>query len=137
MLGQNAKELASEFSISRQLRPNLSRVVYHASLSLPPGESLSDSQWSEVSMRYMEGMGFKGAQFTAVKHTDTNHAHIHIIASRVRLDGSVVSESHDYRCSETHIRGLEKEFGLSPTAPSRDRPRFSVASMKFGIDFTI
>jgi hypothetical protein len=120
MLGQNAKELASEFALSRALKPNLSRVVYHASLSLPPGENLTDGHWSEVADRYMEGMGFKGAQFVAVKHTDTNHSHIHIIASRVRMDGSVVSESHDYRRSETQIRGLEKEFGLSPTAPSRD-----------------
>jgi len=120
MLGQNAKELASEFALSRELKPNLSRVVYHASLSLPPGENLTDGHWSEVAERYMEGMGFKGAQFVAVKHTDTYHSHIHIIASRVRMDGSVVSESHDYRRSETQIRGLEQEFGLTPTAPSRD-----------------
>jgi hypothetical protein len=120
MLGQDARELAAEFSGSRQLKPNLSRVVYHASLSLPPGESLSDSRWGEVSDRYMEGMGFKGAQYVAVKHTDTDHAHIHIIASRVRLDGSVVSESHDYRRSETLVRGIEKEFGLFQAPPSRD-----------------
>ena len=120
MLGQDARELASEFAVSRELKPNLSRVVYHASLSLPPGENLSDDRWSEVADRYMEGMGFTGTQYVAVKHTDTNHSHIHIVASRIRMDGSVVSESHDYRRSETHIRGLETEFGLTPTAPSRD-----------------
>jgi hypothetical protein len=120
MLGQDARELSSEFAASRELKPNLSRVVYHASLSLPPGENLSDDRWGEVADRYMEGMGFDGAQYVAVKHTDTNHSHIHIVASRIKMDGSVVSESHDYRRSETHIRGLETEFGLTPTAPSRE-----------------
>lgn len=122
MVGQSAKDLAEEFSVARALRPNLSRVVYHASLSLAPGEHLNDVQWSEAADKYMEGMGFKGAQYVVVKHNDTSHSHIHIVASRVRTDGSVVSESQDYRRSEGCIRGLEKEFGLSQTLPSRDSP---------------
>lgn len=120
MLGESARELSAEFGEARKLKPNLSRVVYHASLSLPPGEGLSDSKWAEVADRYIEGMGFKGAQYVAVKHTDTNHSHIHIVASRIKMDGKVVSESHDYKRSETHIRGLEQEFGLTPTTPSRE-----------------
>ncbi|TWW10033.1 hypothetical protein E3A20_08390 [Planctomyces bekefii] len=120
MLGQNARELAAEFSESRRLKPTLGRAVYHASLSLPLGEALTDQRWGEVAEKYMDGMGFKGAQYVVVKHNDTAHSHIHILASRIKLDGKVVSESHDYRRSETLIRGLEREFSLSPTLPSRE-----------------
>ena len=38
MLGESARELASEFSVSRNLKPGVSRVVYHSSLALSPGK---------------------------------------------------------------------------------------------------
>ena len=53
MLGQTPETLSQEFKMSRQLRPNLERVVYHASLSLPPGETLSDTQWTSLSKKYV------------------------------------------------------------------------------------
>jgi len=120
MLGQDSDSLAAEFAESRRLQPKLWRAVYHASLSLPPGETLTDELWRDVADRYVEGMGFKGSQYVAVKHNDTNHSHMHIVASRIRMNGSVVSESHDYRRSETLVRGIEKEFGLTPVSPSRN-----------------
>lgn len=120
MIGRDARELSSEFAISRDLRPKLSRVVYHASLSLPHGEALKDAQWRDVAETYTQKMGFQNSQYVAVKHSDTNHQHIHIVASRVGLDGKVVSESHDYRRSEKIIRGIEREYELSPVLPSHE-----------------
>jgi hypothetical protein len=120
MLGEDPKELASEFSVSRALRPKLSRVVYHASLSLPHDEHLSTSHWKEAANKYVQKMGFEGSQYVVVKHNDTKHEHIHIVASRVRLDGSVVSDSQDYKRSEKVVRGLEKDFGLTPTLSSHE-----------------
>lgn len=120
MIGQSAKELTKEFSASRKLKPSLNRVVYHASLSLPPGESLSDKKWQEISNRYTKEMGFKNSQFVAVKHTDTQHSHIHIVASRISMDGRVVSDSHDYKRSESIVRSIEKDYRLSRVCPSRE-----------------
>ena len=123
MLSETAEELSSEFSASRSLRPNLSKCVYHASLSLAEGENLSNKQWGEVANKYIENMGFSGSQFVAVKHTDTEHQHIHIVASRIRLDGTVVSDSNDYKRSEGVIRGFEKTYGLKQVLPSREVER--------------
>lgn len=120
MIGDNARELAAEFSASRKLRPSLNRVVYHSSLSLPPGESLSDQKWRDISQQYVSKMGFKSSQYVAVKHTDTEHPHIHIVASRISMDGRVVSDSHDFKRSESIVRGIERDYGLTPVAPSRE-----------------
>jgi len=120
MIGDNAKELAAEFSASRKLRPSLSRVVYHSSLSLPHGESLSDEKWRDISQQYVSKMGFKGSQYVAVKHTDTEHSHVHIVASRISMDGRVVSDSHDFKRSESIVRGIERDYGLTRVAPSRE-----------------
>ena len=94
MLGENSKELSREFSVSRALRPKLKKVVYHASLSLPHDEHLSTSKWKEAADKYVQKMGFEGSQYVTVKHNDTKHEHVHIVASRVRLGGSVVSDSN-------------------------------------------
>jgi hypothetical protein len=120
MLGETIDDLSREFGQSRKLRPKLNKCVYHASLALPEGETLSDKKWQEVSDKYMKGMGFSGSQFIAVKHTDTEHQHIHIIASRIRLDGTVVSDSQDYKRSEKLIRGFEKAHGLEQVKNSRE-----------------
>jgi hypothetical protein len=118
MLGTTPRDLAAEFAEARKLKPNLSRAVYHASLSLPPGENMNDDNWRTVADKYMNGMGFDGSQYVVAKHTDTEHAHVHIVASRIRMDGSVVNESHDYRRSEEKIREIERDFQLTPTLPS-------------------
>lgn len=123
MLGDTARELASEFAETRKLRPNVKRAVYHASLSLPHGETLTDDKWRQVSTDYMDKMGFKNSQFVIVKHTDSAHSHVHIIASRISLNGKVVSDSKDYQRSESILRGFEKEYGLTPVTPSRESLR--------------
>ena len=120
-LGENVAELSAEFSEGRKLRPNLSRAVYHTSLSLPAGERLSDEKWNAVTKSYLDQMGFQGSQYVVVRHKDTPHDHIHIVASRVRMtDGTVVSESQDYKRSEGILRGIEKEYGLKQVTPSRE-----------------
>ena len=120
MLGENAQELSSEFSESRKLRPMLSRPVYHASLSLARGEHLSDHHWNQVAGSYLEQMGFQGSQYCVVRHQDTEHDHIHCVASRIRMDGSVVSDSQDYHRSEQALRGIEREHGLTQVMSSCD-----------------
>jgi hypothetical protein len=121
MLGENTQELTAEFSESRKLKPLVHRAVYHTSLSLPAGERLSNDKWNAVAGRYLNEMGFQGSQYLVVRHTDTPHDHIHLVASRIRMtDGSVVSESRDYQRSEGVLRGIEKDYGLTRVTPSRE-----------------
>ncbi|NJO99025.1 MAG: relaxase/mobilization nuclease domain-containing protein [Pleurocapsa sp. CRU_1_2] len=115
MSGRNAPELATEFGFSRLLNPRVERAVYHASLSVRASEKLSDETWKALAQDYLEGMGFDANQYIAVKHNDTEHNHIHIVASRIRMtDGSCVSDSWDYVRSEKLIRELEKKYNLCP-----------------------
>ena len=120
MIGENVKELSTEFKKSRELRPNLKNCVWHASLSLPHDETLTDEKWSKLGNEYATKMGFKDSQFVIVRHHDTEHEHIHIVASRISLNGNVVSDSQDYKRSEKVVRGLEKHFGLTPTLSSHE-----------------
>ena len=60
MLGENAQELTAEFSESRKLKPNVSRAVYHTSLSLPAGERLSQRQVERGGRSLSRGDGVSG-----------------------------------------------------------------------------
>ena len=122
LLGETAQEIAAEFNTFRSLNVRLNVVVYHATLSVPAQERQTDGQWRTIAHDYLQGMGFGDCQYLIARHNDQQHDHIHIIASRIRLpDGKTVSDSWDYRRSETLIRELEQEYNLSPTPSSHDR----------------
>jgi hypothetical protein len=112
MEGITPHELATEFRFSQQLNPRVNRVVYHVSLSLPHTEHLRNDTWHEIAKKYLQAMGFDMNQYAVVRHSDRDHDHAHIVASRIRLDGTTVSDSWDYRRSEAAIRQLEQEYGL-------------------------
>ena len=123
MCGQTPEELAAEFGIARQLRPNLKVAVFHATLSVDRTEKLEDSEendqrWLARAANYMKAMEFDNNQYAVVKHSDTEHDHIHIVASRIRLDGGVVDDSWDYYKSQEIIRQLERNYSLETVTPS-------------------
>src|ERR671933_85776 len=66
----------------------------------------------------MKAMEFDNNQYAVVKHSDTEHDHIHIVASRICLDGSVVDDSWDYYKSQETIRQLERNYNLETVTPS-------------------
>lgn len=123
MAGEGVSELSSEFGAVRKLRPNLERAVLHVSLSAAPGEKLTDHQWQLIARRYLDGMALNDNQYIVTRHTDTEHEHVHILANRITPAGKVVSDSQDYSRQEALMRGIEREFGLRPLAPSRDAER--------------
>ena len=123
MAGHTPRELAAEFGEIRKLRPNLGKAVLHVSLSAAPGEKLTDEQWREIGKRYLDGMGLGENQFVITRHTDTEHEHIHILANRIRFDGSVTSDSQDYKRQEAIMRELERDYGLQRVAPSAEAMR--------------
>jgi hypothetical protein len=124
MDGKDPYSLANEFSMSWQLRPKLNHKVCHIILSLSPEERLNNHDWKIAIAQYLKEMGFDNNQYVAVKHTDKeNHEHIHLVTSRVRMDGSVVSDSWDWTRSQDVIRKLEQDFGLAAVTSSWESDR--------------
>ena len=93
------------------------KPVFHASLSLPPGERLNDSQWLQAASKYLEGLGYSDVPFVVYRHTDRAHDHIHIVASRVTYSGTLISDSKDFARGMDLCRELEVLYKLSPPTP--------------------
>ncbi|MFO5463220.1 relaxase/mobilization nuclease domain-containing protein, partial [Salmonella enterica] len=117
MAGNDPRELSREFSAVRQLRPDIGKPVWHCSLSLPPGERLSAEKWEAVTTDFMQRMGFDqtNTPWVAVRHQDTDKDHIHIVASRVGLDGKVWLGQWEARSAIEATQELEHTHGLTLT----------------------
>lgn len=116
-------DMTKEFNVVRQLRPNLGKAVYHVSLNLPPGDQLSDKDFSSLADDYLNGMGFEDNQYLIYMHTDQEHQHLHIIANRVMFSGDVVTDSGDYKRSQKLVRELERKYRLTVLSDSLFREK--------------
>ncbi|SCX25030.1 Relaxase/Mobilisation nuclease domain-containing protein [Pseudomonas sp. NFACC25] len=99
------------------------KPVFHAMLSLRPGESLTTSQWRTAVQTYMADLGFdKTNQYVAVMHQDKDHQHVHIVANRIRLndDFSMVKDSNERSISLDSVSGIEDRFNLSKAPKPKD-----------------
>lgn len=116
MCGADARTLAREFGALRMLRPEIAKPVWHAALSLPPRECLGAERWQSVAHDFMARMGFDDRHaWSCWKHHDTDHEHVHIIASRIAADGSVWLGRHDVRQAMQATEALEEAHGLQRT----------------------
>lgn len=112
-LAPTTSEVVRQFGLTRQLRPDVDRPVWHASLALPAGERLDDRRWAEVSEAFLDRMGFPpNSVWVAARHNDTDHDHVHIVASRVALDGKLWHGQWEAYRAIAATQELEREFGL-------------------------
>ncbi len=117
MLSDTAIELIAEFDGSKHLRPDVQKAVWHNSLRLPDGETLTAEQWSSIADDYMKRMVFNDTHLRCyVLHDDPAGQHIHIIASRIDLNGGKLYLGRNENLISTRIISeLEIAHGLTVT----------------------
>jgi hypothetical protein len=62
----------------------------------------------------MERLGFGGQPYMIFKHEDIDRQHLHIVSTRVRGDGTLISDKKNYEKSRQITDNLEKKYGLHP-----------------------
>jgi hypothetical protein len=124
MVGNSPKELTEEFDRSKHLcfRSRTQKPVYHLAISFRQGEEVSNAQLSELAEQFLKRMGWdlEKTQAIFVRHFDTKHSHIHIIANQVMLDGRTVSLQNNWERGKAICRELEAEYNLEVT--SNEKP---------------
>lgn len=125
------RAFAASFGVFRKLNEKLGRAVYHVSLSPAPGDALTDDQWREIAASYLKDMGFEGCGYVLIKHDDEAEGegvrppHVHLLACRIRPDGTTVSDQNNFRRSEKLVREIEGRYGLHavPTKERKHQPK--------------
>lgn len=129
LAGQDPRELSAELAAVRRLRPACKRPVLHVSLSLPPGQDLTPEQWQQAATTWMEKMGIDAGRHPHVlyKHNETGKRHIHLVVSRIAIDGTLAREHRgDYEKAHVAAAAASLAVGLQPQpkpAPEDRQPR--------------
>lgn len=113
----NVSDLTDEFKNVSSFRPDIKKPVFHAFLSLPKDEKLTDEKWQEIAKDYLKEMNIDidKHQYICVRHKDTDQDHIHIVANRIGLDGSVWLGKHSAFNTIAACERLEVKHGLTIT----------------------
>ncbi|MGJ7344212.1 relaxase/mobilization nuclease domain-containing protein [Morganella morganii] len=113
----SVSNLTDEFKAVSRFRLDIKKPVFHAFLSLPKNEHLTDEQWQKIAKDYLKEMNIdiEKHQYICVRHKDTDKDHIHIVANRVGLDGSVWHGQHSAFNTIAACDRLEKKHGLTIT----------------------
>lgn len=98
------------------------RPMVHISLNPHPDDVLSDAQLSAIAREYMDKMGFGYMPYMVYKHTDINRHHMHIVALRVKTDGTCISDKNNFYRSKEITRELEKKYGLKTAEREKVTP---------------
>lgn len=117
MASTDPRELAAEFGVVRAMRPDVEKPVWHNSLRLPAGEYIDPETWDAIARDYMSMMGMHPDrhQYVVVLHDDPEGQHVHIIASRIAIDGKLYHGKNENLISTRHIAALERQYGLTIT----------------------
>ena len=119
----SAAEMAREIDLNRRTFgfDSGEQHVWQCSLSLHYEEGeLGDEKWRDVVQSFMDKMDFTEAgakapcTWVAVHHGQNvkGNDHVHIVASRIREDGTKWSAGNDFRRAQSACRELEREHGL-------------------------
>jgi hypothetical protein len=108
------KDMSNQMAMFQEDRPNCKNNVLHLALSFDPAERLTAIQAEKAINTLLEEVGITKSdhQYVVVEHKDAAHQHFHIVASRVGMDGSLLSDSHLKVRLNVICDKIEKEQGL-------------------------
>jgi hypothetical protein len=104
--------MARDFETIHSLRELRGRPVFHCVLDFHAKEELDDRQVVEIAREYMREMGLVNTQYVVVKHTDTDHNHVHIVANRINYEGEPFDLYPAILRSNDIVKELVKQHGL-------------------------
>lgn len=105
------------------------KTMMHISLNPHPDDRLSEAQYIQIAHEYMEKMGFADMPYVVVKHEDIDRHHIHIVALRVRPDGSAIDSRNNYYRSKEITREIERKYGLHTAERQRITPDMPISKI--------
>lgn len=91
------------------------KPMVHISLNPHPDDHPTDAELTQIAREYMEKMGFGDMPFLIFKHEDIERHHVHIVALRVKTDGTCISDRNNFYRSKDICRELERKYNLRPS----------------------
>jgi hypothetical protein len=109
----NQEQKLKRFEQLTILNTRVKTNAIHISLNFDPQDKLDVEKLQQISMAYLEHIGFGDQPYLVYQHTDAAHTHVHIATVNIQADGSRI-DTHGigWKLSEPARQALEKEYGL-------------------------
>ncbi len=120
---EDRKAMIRDFNMRRLANSTITKTVWHTSLSFQ--DKLTNDQILSIAKDWMKGMGLDATQYIVVRHNDTAHPHVHIVANRIGDTTKTISDSNNWKRSEALCKELIKTYGLTPVPEHRNEAAIS------------
>lgn len=114
MLGRSSRGRGLEWDLDQARHPNVKNLFCHASISLAGGKKLNRDEWTKFIKDWLKEIGAEGVNYVAIRHTNSDHDHAHIIFSRALPSGRLLSTAHNFYKWREALRHAEEMNGLKP-----------------------
>lgn len=122
-VSQDQKMVQKELNYLRAGRPRSEQIVFHASLSFHPDDTLSDQKIVEITNDYLKQQGLQHCPNMVFRHHDTDHPHVHVLASTLLYDGTKADTRRCFLNNQRLTEELEKKYDLIRTKHERSEVR--------------
>ena len=123
MVAGSSYLLAKQLEATCSLNYRVEYPVAHFCISFAPDEKPEVEILKKISQKFLEEMGFNNNLYFVAGHSDCQHYHLHIGASRIRLTGKCVDAWKDKPRCEKILRKLEEEYDLIRVTSSQEVDR--------------
>lgn len=93
---------------------------FHASLSWEPGQEPTQAEMLEAGQSFLKSVGLEKARAVFIAHDDTDHRHIHVIASRIDPEtGKTLRLDNDYVHAQAWAVSWDRDHSPERGPPTR------------------
>lgn len=85
--------------------PKVSKPQFHATISCK-GREMDKQQLAVLAEKWLERMGYGKNPYLIIFHSDTANNHVHLVSSRVGIDGKKIDDRFERRRAQQHLREL-------------------------------
>jgi hypothetical protein len=112
--GYDYRLMARDFELIHSLCAESTKPVFHGVLLFHRDEKLGDAKMVEIAQAYLREIGLGHNQHAIVKHVDTPHTHLHLVANRIDYNGNRYNPFLEFCISNDAARKLVREYDLVP-----------------------
>lgn len=118
LYGATGEDIVAEMAAYHADHPGVKNncLRFEVSPSMEESKRMTDNDWQAVGYEFIRLMGLQGHQYIIVRHSGTEkkdkQAHLHILANRVGLDGSLYNDSFIGKRAVAAANEIAKRCGL-------------------------
>lgn len=129
-LGENPqpKDIRNYLKCVSKTNDRIKNPQFHTTISAK-GDEYSKEQLTDIGIEYMNKMGYKKQPYIIVFHSDTDNNHIHIVSTRVTIDGKKIDHNFENVRSQKYLKEILKEkYGIDEEQKLKDLLKYRVSS---------